>query len=264
MNKITCVIMDWAGTAIDYGCFAPLNVFLRVYEEKGIRITYRQAREQMGLPKIDHIKAILDMPEVRLEFRTVHQRDWDSNDLSVMYQSFEEYLFSSLRDFTDPIPGVPETMEILRKRGIKIGSTTGYTQKMMDVVRPEAIAKGYTVDNLVTPDGLPAGRPAPYMIYRNMIELAVPSVDQVVKVGDTIADIKEGVNAKVHTVGVIIGSNEIGLSEADFNLLSIDRKRCLMEEVRNRMLRAGAHGVIDAISELPDYIDQLSKSDTNL
>ncbi|MDR0746008.1 MAG: 2-aminoethylphosphonate--pyruvate transaminase [Mediterranea sp.] len=258
MNKITCVIMDWAGTAIDYGCFAPLNVFLRVFEEKGVHITYLQAREPMGLPKMDHIKAILNMPEVKLKFQMVHGRDWDSNDLSVMYQSFEKYLFSSLRDFTDPIPGVPETMEILRKRGIKIGSTTGYTQKMMDVVRPEAMAKGYVTDNLVTPDGLPAGRPAPYMIYRNMIELAIPSVDQVVKVGDTIADIKEGVNAKAHTVGVIIGSNEMGLTESDFNLLSSDRKKSLMEEVRNRMLRAGAHGVIDTISELPDYIDQLS------
>lgn len=61
---------------------------------------------------------------------------------------------------------------------------------MMDVVRPGAAAKGYVVDNLVTPDDVPAGRPAPYMIYKNMIDLAIPSVDNVVKVGDTIADIK--------------------------------------------------------------------------
>lgn len=246
--------MDWAGTAIDYGCFAPLNVFLRIFEEKGIRITCRQAREPMGLPKIDHIKAILNMPEVRSAFREVHQRDWNPDDLSVMYRRFEDCLFAALRDFTDPIPGVLETVDILRRRGIKIGSTTGYTREMMDVVRPAAMAKGYVVDNAVTPDGLPAGRPAPYMIYRNMIELAIPSVDQVVKVGDTIADIEEGVNAKVHTVGVIVGSNEMGLTESEFNLLPAGRKRSLMEEVRNRMLRAGAHGVIDTISELPDYI----------
>ena len=28
MKKISCVIMDWAGTAVDFGCFAPLNAFL--------------------------------------------------------------------------------------------------------------------------------------------------------------------------------------------------------------------------------------------
>ncbi len=258
MNKITCIIMDWAGTAVDYGCFAPLHAFLRIFREKGIEITYRQAREPMGLLKIDHIKAILSMPEVNRKFRELYKRNWNPEDVQEMYQSFEKHLFASLRDFTDPIPGVTETMEILRNRGIRIGSTTGYTQAMMDVVRPEAARKGYTVDNLVTPDHLPAGRPAPYMIYRNMIELAIPSVDQVIKVGDTLADIREGVNAKVHTLGIIVGSNEMGLTQAEYHQLSVPEKEERMNEVRERMLAAGADAVLNTISELPAYIDQLS------
>jgi phosphonoacetaldehyde hydrolase len=31
MKKIECVIMDWAGTAIDYGCFAPVSVFIESF-----------------------------------------------------------------------------------------------------------------------------------------------------------------------------------------------------------------------------------------
>ena len=62
--------MDWAGTAVDFGCFAPLNAFLKVFQEQGVTITYRQAREPMGLLKIEHIKAILKMPEVSETFRT--------------------------------------------------------------------------------------------------------------------------------------------------------------------------------------------------
>ena len=190
MKQITCVIMDWAGTAVDYGCFAPLNAFLKVFaEEKGIDITYRQAREPMGLLKIDHIKAILSMPEVAAKY------------------------------FTTPIPHVIDTLNLLRAQGIKIGSTTGYTDKMMKIVLAGAREKGYTVDNLVTPDQVPAGRPYPYMIYKNMIDLAVPSVDEVVKVGDTITDIKEGLNAKVWTIGVISGSNEMGITEEEYNQL---------------------------------------------
>ena len=218
MKKISGVIMDWAGTAVDYGCFAPLNAFLKVFsEEKGIDITYRQAREPMGLLKIDHIKAILSMPEVNEKFRALYKRDWNKGDVDEMYASFEKHLFASLKDFTTPIPGVLETMAMLREQGIKIGSTTGYTAKMMEIVRPGAEAKGYRVDNLVTPNEVPAGRPAPYMIYKNMIDLAIPSVDQVVKVGDTIADIKEGVNAKVWSVGIVTGSNEMGVSEEEYN-----------------------------------------------
>lgn len=260
MKKISCVIMDWAGTAVDFGCFAPLNAFLKVFsEEKGIDITYRQAREPMGLLKIDHIKAILNMPEVNEKFRARYGRDWNMEDVNEMYVSFEKHLFASLSNFTTPIPGVLDTIKELRESGIKIGSTTGYTQAMMDVVRPGAAAKGYVVDNLVTPDNLPAGRPAPYMIYKNMIDLAIPSVDNVVKVGDTIADIKEGVNAKVWSIGIITGSNEMGITEEEYNRRTPDELTALKYEVRERMMAAGAHFVLDNITELPACIEKINR-----
>ena len=231
MKKVSCVIMDWAGTAVDFGCFAPLNAFLKVFQEQGVTITYRQAREPMGLLKIEHIKAILKMPEVSERFRTAHGREWNQNDVAIMYQSFEKHLFASLQDFTTPVPGVIETMEQLRREGIRIGSTT--------------------------PDHLPAGRPAPYMIYRNMTELAIPSVDEVVKVGDTIADIREGLNAKVCSVGVITGSNELGLTEEEYKTMPEPELYTLKQEVRERMMAAGAHYVLDNIRELPDLIHNL-------
>ncbi|WP_278622896.1 phosphonoacetaldehyde hydrolase [Parabacteroides gordonii] len=260
MKKISCVIMDWAGTTVDFGCFAPLNAFLKVFsEEKGIDITYRQAREPMGLLKIDHIKAILNMPEVNEKFRARYGRDWNMEDVNEMYVSFEKHLFASLSNFTTPIPGVLDTIKELRESGIKIGSTTGYTQAMMDVVRPGAAAKGYVVDNLVTPDNLPAGRPAPYMIYKNMIDLAIPSVDNVVKVGDTIADIKEGVNAKVWSIGIITGSNEMGITEEEYNRRTPDELAALKQEVRERMMVAGAHFVLDNITELPACIEKINR-----
>lgn len=260
MKKISCVIMDWAGTAVDFGCFAPLNAFLKVFsEEKRIDITYRQAREPMGLLKIDHIKAILNMPEVNEKFRVRYGRDWNMEDVNEMYVSFEKHLFASLSNFTTPIPGVLDTIKELRESGIKIGSTTGYTQAMMDVVRPGAAAKGYVVDNLVTPDNLPAGRPAPYMIYKNMIDLAIPSVDNVVKVGDTIADIKEGINAKVWSIGIITGSNEMGITEEEYNHRTPDELAALKQEVRERMMAAGAHFVLDNIIELPACIEKINR-----
>ena len=167
MKKIECIIMDWAGTAVDYGCFAPVAAFIKAFAEKGLTIDVVQTRKPMGLPKIQHIRERL----------------------------FEKYLFASLKEYTDPIPGVIPTLEKLRAEGLKIGSTTGYTREMMDVVQPAAEAKGYRVDYCATPNLLPAGRPAPYMVFENLTKLGVPCLDTVVKVGDTIADIKEGVNA---------------------------------------------------------------------
>ena len=261
MKEIKCVIMDWAGTAVDYGCFAPLNAFLKVFkEEKGIEITLHQAREPMGMLKIDHIRAILSMLDVTEKFTARYHRMWNEEDVNEMYQSFEKHLFASLTEFTDPIPGVVETLEGLRAQGIRIGSTTGYTGAMMDIVRSGAEAKGYRVDNLVTPDSLPAGRPAPYMIFQNMIDLRIPSVQQVVKVGDTLADIREGVNAGVWSVGLITGSNEMGLTEEEYNRCPVDELAKMKADVRRRMLDAGAHRVLDNIRELPAYIAELNAS----
>lgn len=264
MKKISCVIMDWAGTAVDFGCFAPLNAFIKAFaEEKALEINYKQAREPMGLLKIDHIKAILNMPEVNQKFQAQHNRSWTAADVNEIYVNFEKHLFASLSDFTTPIPHVIETLNTLRKEGIQIGSTTGYTQAMMNVVSPGAAKKGYVVDNLETPDGLPAGRPAPYMIYKNMIALNIPSTDQVVKVGDTIADIKEGVNAKVWSIGVITGSNEMGLTEAEHHSMPLERLNHLKEQVRERMLAAGADYVLDNITELPACIAQINECINN-
>ena len=171
MKKIECIIMDWAGTAVDYGCFAPVAAFMKAFAEKGLSIDVKQTRKPMGLPKIQHIRELLTMPEVNEQFISRYQRSWAEEDVVGLNRLFEEYLFASLEEYTDPIPGVIPTLEKLRTEGLKIGSTTGYTREMMDVVLPAALAKGYCVDYCATPNFLPAGRPAPYMIFENMIKL---------------------------------------------------------------------------------------------
>ena len=92
-----------------------------------------------------------------------------------------------------------------------------------------------------------------------MCDLAVPSRTSVLKYGDTISDIKEGVNAGVWTVGVIIGSNEMGLTEDEFEQLSEDERQKQMAAVRNRMYAAGADYVVNDITELPALIEAINK-----
>lgn len=255
MKQVQAIVMDWAGTAVDFGCFAPLGAFLKMFREWGIDISYAQAREPMGMLKIDHIRTILRMADVDAKFRAAHGREWNEEDVKAMNAAFEKHLFASLGEYTDPIPGVIGTIAELRAKGLKIGSTTGFTAAMMDVVRPAAAAKGYTVDNLVTPDGLPAGRPAPYMVYKNMIDLAIDSPDCVVKVGDTIADIREGLSAKVWSVGIVTGSNELGLDQAEYKSMPAAQLAEMKAKVRNKMLAAGADFVLDSITELPACIE---------
>ena len=261
MNKeITCVILDWAGTAVDFGCFAPVNAFIDAFGEISLRVTTEEVRKPMGAAKIEHVRRLLRMERINQAFQAAFQRDWNEDDVVKLNQKFEKYLFSSLTDYTDPIPQVIDTVSLLRKKGIKFGSTTGYTRAMMEVVEPSAQSKGYFPDHCVTPDGLPMGRPAPFMIFKNMIDLNIQSTDCVVKVGDTIEDIREGLNAKVWTVGVVVGSNELGLSETDINSLPETELNEKKAHVRSKMAEAGAHYVIDTMSELPEIIERINHS----
>lgn len=258
MKQIECVVFDWAGTTVDYGCMAPVAAFVESFEAIGLPVTAADTRRYMGLTKVEEVRALFAIERVGEAFRRLYGRSWDESDVQARYADFRRILCATLDRYAEPIPSVVETVNRLRERGIKIGSTTGYTAEMMDIVLPAAEKRGYRPDCCATSDGLPAGRPAPYMIYRNMTELAVPSADCVVKVGDTMADIAEGLNAKVWTVGVVLGSNELALSEDEVAAMPSDELQERMADVRRRMAGAGAHYMIDRIGELPALIDQIN------
>lgn len=255
MTNIKCVIFDWAGTTVDFGCFAPVNVFIQIFKNAGIDVTNEEARLPMGMLKIDHIREMLNMERIRNEWKFKYKRDFTEEDVNNLYKEFEPALLKSLKDYTDIKPNVLETINTLRERGIKIGSTTGYTDKMMEIVVKEAKKKGYSPDFYITPDSTSSlGRPYPYMIFRNMEELKILSPKEIIKVGDTNSDILEGKNAGVTTVGITVGSSNMGLSKEEYDSLSDSKKREARERVREGFFNIGADHVIDDIREICNLI----------
>mgnify|MGYP000885570006 CR=1 FL=1 len=259
MNKIEGIILDWAGTTVDFGCFAPVNVFIDIFKEAGIEVTMAEARAPMGMLKIDHIRAMLSMPRISALWEEKYGRAFTEQDVQKLYAEFEPALMSSLAHYTDPIPGVVETVALLKNQGLKIGSTTGYTNSMMEVVVSSAKEKGYSPDCYVTPDDTGSlGRPYPYMIYRNMEKLKLSAARKVIKVGDTASDIKEGVNAGVWSVGIISGSSEMGLSQEEYNGLSVAEKEEHIDRTEAAFKQHGADYTIRTIAELPQLIERIN------
>ncbi|RKD27173.1 phosphonoacetaldehyde hydrolase [Caminicella sporogenes DSM 14501] len=259
MKRVEGVIFDWAGTTVDFGCIAPINAFIEIFKMVGIDITLEEAREPMGMLKRDHIKTILQMPRISKLWEKKYGKSFDEKDINKLYSKFEKILMESLSQYTDPIPYVLETVEFLREQGIKIGSTTGYTNNMMKIVVKGAKDKGYSPDFWVTPDTTKSyGRPYPYMIFRNMEALGLLTTWKVVKVGDTVADIKEGVNSGVWSVGVAVGSSQMGVNIEQFNSLSKEDKMNMVQKVKEVFLKAGADFVVENMSELPMLIEKIN------
>ncbi len=96
MNKnIEAVIFDWAGTTVDYGCFAPVKAFAEVFRQAGIEPTMDEVREPMGMLKRDHIKTMLEMPRIRdygkRSTKNPHQRRISINYMRPLKINYWEY-----------------------------------------------------------------------------------------------------------------------------------------------------------------------------
>jgi len=264
MRKISAVILDWAGTTVDYGSFAPINAFIASFNAFGINPNIEEIRAHMGLPKRKHIEKILENQRLAVDWQERHGHPHTQNDINMIYARFEQDLFEALAAHTDPLPGVVETVAHIRKMGIPIGSTTGYTRAMMDVVVPLAKEKGYAPDCVICPDDTKGiGRPYPYMLWRNLEKLNIPSIRNVLKVGDTAADIEEGKNSGSLAVGVIAGSNMLGLTETEAAEAGAVRRNELYAEARNKYMAAGADYVINDIKELIPLIEQIEADGEN-
>lgn len=259
--KTEAVIFDWAGTTVDFGSFAPVYAFIEAFKEFGITPTFVEVREPMGMLKWDHIHTMMKMPRITEEWKKAQGRTWTENDVNAVYEKSEQAVMSVLKDFAAPKPFVPETVSKLRERGIRIGSTTGYTDEMMEIVVPEAKRLGYSPDTWFSPNSVNnLGRPYPYMIFRNLEALRVSNVKNAIKVGDTVSDIREGKNAGLISVGVIVGSSVMGLSETEWNALTQEQKNAEILRVSKIYKDSGADYVINNISEICDIIDGLEES----
>ncbi len=256
-NKIQAVVFDWAGTTVDYGCIAPVAIFIEVFKKRGIEITLAEAREPMGLQKRDHIVAICNMPRVANLWHQKFDRKPLESEIDEMYNDFENMIFQILSNYAQPIPGVLNLMERLRAKGIKIGSTTGYTKDMIKIVAAEAKKQGYEPDYLVTSEDVPGGRPYPWMCYENAMHLGVYPMSSMMKVGDTVIDMQDGRNAGMWTVGVVLGGSELGLTQEEVEAMEPQLLEQKMEEVRQRLIAAGAHFTIDSIGDLDKVIEKI-------
>ena len=259
MKQIEAVIFDWAGTTVDYGCMAPIYAMQAAFSQHDVTVSLDEIRKPMGMLKIDHIKAVLAMDTIRNQFQKIHGRAHHLQDIEKIYHRFEESIFSILHQHTTLIDGILPVQVYLRQQNIKIGSTSGYTRAMLDIVARSAKEQGYAPDHMISSDEVWRGRPYPYMIQQNMTALEILDVNTVLKVGDTLIDIQEGCHAGCWSVGVVMGSSLLGLGEAE--VISIDKSELnkKAKAARYEMFAAGADYVIDTMHELPALISVINQ-----
>jgi phosphonoacetaldehyde hydrolase len=257
MTEIKAVVFDWAGTMIDFGSFAPMGVFVEAFRKFGVEATIAEAREPMGAPKRDHIKTMMAMPSIAAQWERLKGHAPGEADIDAVYEVFVPMNEEVVAQYATLVPGAAEMIAELRRRGIKVGSTTGYTRSIMERVIPVAAEQGYSPDNLVCSDDLPEGRPGPLGMYKCFLDLVVYPPASVLKVDDTEPGIAEGVAAGCPTVGVALSGNYVGKTPDELAAMSADEIAPLREAAAAKLRAAGADHMIDTVAELPALIDRI-------
>lgn len=250
--------MDWAGTTVDYGSFAPTAVFIKLFASRNIPITIEQARAPMGLMKKDHLRAIAGDSDVAKLWKSTHGHAITTEEIDAMFEEFVPMQMHCLEEYSDVIPGVREAVSAMREMDMKIGSTTGYTRAMMEVLLPIANANGYAPDSWVSATDVPAGRPYPWMMYQNATRLDVFPMEACVKIGDTLVDIEEGLNAGAWTIGLAVTGNLFAMTEDQVSGLTEEEYTRRRKAASDQMYTAGAHYVVDSLADCPLVIEEIN------
>lgn len=256
-SPIQAVIFDWAGTMIDFGCRAPVKALREVFAEAGIEIAEGEVRADMGKAKRDHVRALLAMPRIAAAWRAGHGAAWAEADVDRLHDAVEPRMRAAARDCAELIPGASELVADLRARGVKIGSTTGYTRPMMADILPLAAEQGYAPEVVVCAGETAEGRPSPLMMWKALVQLGAWPGRACVKVDDAVVGIGEGLEVGAWTVGLSASGNGVGLEQNVLAILPEAERAARIEASARALYEAGAHYVVESVADLGPALAQI-------
>ncbi|MFZ4163787.1 phosphonoacetaldehyde hydrolase [Brevundimonas sp. NPDC058933] len=250
MSAIKAVVFDWAGTMVDFGSCAPVRALKAVFAEAGAPVEDDRVRRYMGMAKRAHVEAMLSEPEIGEAWRAARGRGWSEADVDGLMAKLEPAMRREAEATAALIPGALEALAMLRARDIQVGSTTGYTRPMMAGILPLAAAQGYEPEVVVCAGETRAGRPAPLMIWKALVELGSWPTDAAVVVDDAAVGVAAGRNAGCWSIGLAGSGNGVGLPLDDYLALAQDDRAARLAEAAEAHEAAGADIVLESIADL--------------
>jgi phosphonatase-like hydrolase len=108
-----------------------------------------------------------------------------------------------------PIEGAEATVAWLTERSVRVALSSGFDRGLVDLLLAR-LGWEQLFDQVLAAEDAAIGRPAPYLIFRAMVDLRVQDVARVAVVGDTPLDLAAGSNARAGwVIGVLSGAHGV-------------------------------------------------------
>ncbi len=215
MDKISMVMFDLSGTTV-YDDTGVRDCLYKAAQEFKLNTTPDEILLHMGTNKIHLYQFLIS----RARGKKIDVKDFEKikdpetyDEAKKVFDRYEEIMIEHYRKEVKEVPGAADTFRWCHDHGIKVATDTGFHHEITEAIMD---GLGWVRDGLVDlpvdVEHVPGqiGRPAPFMIYYAMTQLDVQNIHEVIKIGDTPADMLEGRNAGCRgVIGVLSGPRPV-------------------------------------------------------
>ncbi len=215
MGKISMVMFDLSGTTVhdDTGV---RDCLYKAAQEFNLDTTPDEILLHMGTNKIHLYQFLIS----KARGKKIDVKDFEKikdpetyDEAKKVFDRYEEIMIEHYRKEVKEVPGASDTFRWCHDHDIKVATDTGFHHEITEAIMDGlAWVQDGLVDLSVDVEHIPGqiGRPAPFMIYYAMTQLDVQNIHEVIKIGDTPADMLEGHNAGCRgVVGVLSGPRPV-------------------------------------------------------
>lgn len=213
VTMIRAVLFDFIGTTVKETDPEIINkCFEKAFIDNNLSVDISLFKKDRGKDKKIIIENILKQQQLPLSIA------------SSIYASFKINIAVSIHNFCEN-DGAKEIFSYLRNKDIKTGLGTGLDREVFDKIYHYLKWNNLHFDYIGIASEIGRSRPYPDMILDMMNKIGISSgTNGFLKVGDTVADIQEGKNAKVLTAVILSGTqnkNDLLKEKPDFVLTSL-------------------------------------------
>lgn len=201
MNKqlrfpLKTVLFDFIGTTVkEKDPEVITKCFEQAFIENNVHVDIAVLKPHRGKDKISMLEAVLKSQNLPVLLAPV------------VYASFVLQVEKNINNFCE-MEGAVETFAMLRKKKIKIGLGTGLPRELFEKITHHLKWPKSTFQYIGITEEVGRSRPHPDMIFDMIAHLKISDPREILKVGDTIADIQEGKNAGVLTAVLLSGTQD--------------------------------------------------------
>ena len=193
--QIKGVLFDFMGTTASEKDPAMIHrCFLKAFRDQGVEVTDEIIKENRGKDKREIVSLILN------------QFNQSQRLAPGILDSFNALLINNLDNFITN-KDTKEIIQFLKEKNIITGLGTGFPREVFELIFNHLDWKDLSFDYIGIAEETGRGRPHPDMIM-DMLKKFRLQPEQFLKVGDTVADVLEGKNARVKTVAILSGTQE--------------------------------------------------------